>query len=143
MSRVTYLGIFVGAILLFSGCGHMKHPQAEAFLKQAKGETGIETANNLIGMMETSLQQAKTESGESPGLKTLHDQFHALGHSMCEATCAQVKTPAYDKAVTIKKEMKTVFHRLWDYKDDPIRRTLHLDLFDERLKELRKAFQDI
>ncbi len=143
MNRRICLGVLVGAVLLFSGCGHMKHPQAEEFLKQANGPTGIDTASNLIGMMETSLQQAKTESGESPGLKTLHDQFHALGHSMCEATEAQVKAPAYDKAVTIKKEMKTVFHRLWDYKDDPTRRTLHLDLFDNRLKELRKAFQGI
>ncbi len=140
MNRVIYVGVLFGAILLFSGCGHV-HPQSQEFLKQAKGQTGVDTARNLIGMMEASLQQAKTESGESPGLTTLHDQFHALRHSFCEATDEQVKTPAYDKAVTIKKEMKTVFHRLWDYKDDPTRRALHLDLFHNRLKELQQAFQ--
>ena len=121
----------------------MMHPQAEEIMKQAKGETGIDTATTLLGMMEASLQQAKTESGESPGLTALHDQFHALRHSFCEATDAQVNTAAYDKAVTIKKEMKTVFHRLWDYKDDPTRRDLHLDLFANRLKELRQTLQGI
>ncbi len=142
MNRVKHLGLLFGTILLFSGCSHT-HPQSQEFLNQAKGPTGVTTAQNLIGMMETSLQQAKTESGESPGLTTLHDQFHALRHSLCEATDAQVKTATYDKAVTIQKEMKTVFHRLWDYKDDPTRRTLHLDLFSNRLQKLRQALQAI
>lgn len=132
----------MGIILLFTGCSYT-HQQSQEFLKLAKGPTGVATALNLIEMMETSVQQAKIESGKSPGLTALHDQFHALRHSLCEATDAQINTTTYDKAVTINKEMKAVFHRLWDYKDDPARRALHLDLFDNRLKELKQALHAI
>ncbi len=143
MNRVIQFGVLLGVILLISGCNHMMHSQADEFLSQAKGETGIDTGLTLIGMMEASLQQAKTESGESPGLTRLHDQFHALRHSLCEATDAQVNTPAYDKAVTIKKEMKTIFHRLWSYKNESVRRVSHLDLFGNRLHELRQTLQSM
>ena len=137
------LGFAIAIILFFSSCSHIMHPQADEFLKQAKGQTGIDTAQTLIGMMKDSVQTAKSESGESPGLTALHDQFHALQHSMCEVSDAQTQNPTYDNAITMTKEMKTVFHRLWDYKDDASRRTLHLNLLGKRLDELRHTLQTL
>ena len=142
-NRIIVLLLGLTVVFLAAGCGHVMHPKAEAFLKEAKGATGVDTAITLTGMMETSLQQARSESGESAGLEALHGQFHALGRSFCDATEAQSKTALFDKAVTIRKEMKTVFHRLWDYKGDAARRTQHLDLFGTRLHELRETLQAI
>lgn len=45
--------------------------------------------------------------------------------------------------VTIRREMRSVFHRLWRYRDDPAMRALHLDLFAKRLQELREAVQAV
>ena len=143
INRFISLVILLVIVLFLSGCGHSLTPQAKEFLRQAQGETGVNTALTLIGVMGSSLEQAKSETGESAGLTMLHDQFHALRHSLCDATEAQTKTASYDESVTILKEMKTVFHRLWDYRDDATRRSLHLDLFGNRLKELRQALQAI
>ena len=93
--------------------------------------------------MESSGQQAKTEVGESPGLHDLHNQFHALHRSFCDFSDQQAGTPAYEQAVTFNKELKTVFHRLWKFKEDPALRAAHLDIFLSRVQELRTALQAI
>lgn len=44
---------------------------------------------------------------------------------------------------TLRREMRTVFHRLWKYRDDPARRAAHLDLLAKRVQELREALQAV
>jgi hypothetical protein len=56
---------------------------------------------------------------------------------------AQAATTAYAKAVTIRREMRTVFHRLWKFREDSTLREAHLDLFAKRLQELRETVQAI
>jgi hypothetical protein len=133
----------LASLLVFSGCTSLFHPQAEKFYNQAKGATGQQTALTLLAMMETSGQQAKTEVGESPGLKDLHNQFHALHRTFCDFSDQQAGAPAYEQAVTLNKELKTVFHRLWKFKNDPVLRGAHLDIFLSRVQELRTALQAI
>ena len=58
-------------------------------------------------------------------------------------TDAQAKTPAYDLAVTHKKELTAIFKRLWKFKGDQPQRDLHLDLLSVELKELRDTLQTI
>ena len=140
--RVSLIALSLWLVVL-SGCSSLFHPRAEEFFNQAKGETGVDTALALTDMMNASLEQAKSEIGESTGLADLHDQFHALHHSFCDVTESQAATPAYTKAVTLSKEMREVFHRLWKYKDNQTLRTLHLDLFATRLQELRQTLQAI
>lgn len=119
------------------------HPQAEEFYQQAKGATGRETALTLASMMETSAQQAKTEQGDSPGIEALHNQFHAFRKSFCDFSEQQRATTAYEQAVTLNKELKTVFHRLWKFQNDTSLRAAHLDLFLTRIQELRTTLQAI
>ena len=93
--------------------------------------------------METSAQQAKTELGESPGLENLHNQFHALHRTLCDFPEQQTASPDYEYLLTLNKELKTVFHRLWKFKNDTTLRTIHLDLFLARIHELRSVLQAI
>ena len=58
-------------------------------------------------------------------------------------TEAQASTTAYAYSVTVRKEMRIIFHRLWEYRDDPILRNLHLGLFAARLHELKMALKGI
>lgn len=129
--------------LLLSGCSSLMHPKAEEFYTQAKGATGQQTALALLTMMEASAQQAKTEVGESPGLDNLHNQFHAFHKTFCEFTEQQSATTAFEQAYTLNKELKTIFHRLWKFKNDTALRTVHLDLFLARVHELQSAIQSI
>ncbi len=119
------------------------HPKAGEFYTQAKGETGKHTALALLTMMESSVQQAKTEVGESPGLDNLHNQFHALHKTFCEFTEQQSAATAFEQASTLNKELKTVFHRLWKFKNDTTLREVHLDLFLARIAELQLILQSI
>jgi len=133
----------IASLLLLPGCMSLFHPQAEEFYQQAKGATGQQTALTLISMMDTTAQQARTELGESPGVNNLHNQFHALHKTFCDFSDRQVGTTAYEQALTLQKELKTVFHRLWKFKNDTSLRAIHLDLFLSRLQELRTAVQSI
>ena len=139
----SFLLFVLSSVLLFSGCSSLMHPKAEEFYTQAKGETGKQTALALLTMMEASAQQAKTEVGESTGLDNLHNQFHAFHGTFCEFTEQQSATTAFEQAYTLNKELKTVFHRLWKFKNDTALRAIHLDLFSDRLKELKKVLQSI
>jgi len=137
--RVLFLAIV--SLLLLSSCGSLFHPKAEEFYNQAKGATGQQTALALISMMETSIQQAKTEVGESPGLDNLHNQLHAFHKTFCKFTEAQFATTAFEQAYTLHKELKTIFHRLWKFKNDTSLRAIHLDLFSDRLKDIQSVIQ--
>jgi hypothetical protein len=137
------LCVALASLLGVSGCMSLFHPQAEEWYQQAKGATGQQTALTLISMMDTATQQAKTELGESPGLNNLHNQFHALQKTFCDFSDQQAATTAYEQALTLQKELKTVFHRLGKFKNDTSLRAIHLDLFVKRLQELRTAVQSI
>lgn len=137
------LGVTLTSLLLVSGCMSLFHPQAEEWYQQAKGATGQQTALTLISMLDTTAQQARSEVGESPGLNNLHDQFHALHKTFCDFSDQQAATTGYEQALTLQKELETVFHRLWKFKNDTSLRAIHLDLFVKRLQELRTAVQSI
>ncbi len=130
-------------MITLTGCMGLFHPQAEEIYNQAKGPNAQQTALTLVGLMESSAQQAKTEHGASPGLEDLHNQFHAFHQSFCDFSEEQRATTPYEQAVTLNKELKTVFHRLWKFKNDTALRTAHLDLLLSRLRELRSLVQAI
>lgn len=133
------------ALLLtgLSGCSYLFYPRAGDYAAQAKGASGVETMINLTDMMEATAAQAKGGKGVDNAFDDLHNQLHALSDAFCGVTDAQAKTPAYDLAVTHKKEMVAIFKRLWKFKDDQPQRDQHLDLLTAELKELRDTVQTI
>jgi len=139
------IGLFALSMLLIglSGCSYLFYPRAADYVTQAKGASGVETMINLTTMMETTASKAKGGIGTDPAFDDLHNQFHALNDSFCSVTDAQAKTPAYDLAVTHKKELTAIFKRLWKFKGDQPQRDQHLDLLSAELKELRDTLQTI
>lgn len=126
-----------------SGCSYLFYPRAGDYATQAKGASGVETMINLTRMMEVSAEKAKGGKGIDSAFDDLHNQVHALNDSFCGVTSAQAKTPAYDLAITHKKELKAIFRRLWKFKDDQPQRDQHLDLLITEMKELRDTVQTI
>lgn len=126
-----------------SGCSYLFYPRAADYTAQAKGASGVETIINLTTMMEASTAKAKGGRGNDTAYDDLHNQFHALRGAFCDVTEAQTKTPAYDLAVTHKKELTAIFKRLRKFKDDQPQRDQHLDLLSTELKELRDTLQTI
>ena len=98
---------------------------------------------NLTNMMEASAAKAKGGKGVDTAFDDYHNQLHALLDSYCGVTKEQAKTPAYDLAVTHKKELTAIFWRLWKFKDDQPQRDQHLDLSIAELKELRETLRMI
>lgn len=141
--NLGFLRLALCSVLLLSGCSSLMHPKADEFYNQAKGATGTQTALALLAMMEASAQQAKVELGESPGLDNLHNQFHALHKTFCEFTEQQSAATAFEQAYTLNKELRTIFHRLWKFKNDTALRAVHLDLFLARVYELQSVIQTI
>lgn len=139
------IGLFALSMLLIglSGCSYLFYPRAADYVTQAKGANGVETMINLTNMMEVSARKAKGGTGVDTAFDDLHNQFHALRDAFCGVTDAQAKTPAYDLAVTHKKELTAIFKRLWKFKSDQPQRDLHLDLLGAELKELRDTLQTI
>ncbi|MDH4185735.1 MAG: hypothetical protein OEV08_01940 [Nitrospira sp.] len=139
------IGLFALAILLtgLSGCSYLFYPRAGDYATQAKGASGVETMINLTNMMEASAAKAKGGAGTDTALDDYHNQLHALLDSFCNVTKEQAKTPAYDLAVTHKKELTAIFMRLWKFKSDQPQRDQHLDLSIAELKELRETLQTI
>jgi len=137
------IGLFALSMLLIglSGCSYLFYPRAGDYATQAKGATGVETMINLTNMMEASAAKAKGGKGVDGALDDYHNQLHALLNSYCSVTDAQVKTPAYDLAVTHKKELTAIFWRLWKFKGDQPQRDQHLDLSIAEVKELRGTLQ--
>ncbi|HSF67794.1 MAG TPA: hypothetical protein VLA67_10250 [Nitrospiraceae bacterium] len=143
MQRV--IGLLSLSVLLIglSGCSYLFYPRAGDYAMQAKGASGVETMINLTTMMEATAAKAKGGKGVDSAFDDLHNQFHALSDTFCDVTDAQAKTPAYDLAVTHKKELRAIFKRLWKFKGDQPQRDLHLDLLASELKELRDTLQTI
>ena len=126
-----------------SGCSYLFYPRAGDYATQAKGASGVETMINLTNMMETTASKAKGGKGVDSAFDDLHNQFHAIDDAFCGVTDTQAKTPAYDLAVTHKKEVRAIFKRLWKFKDDQPQRDQHLDLLSAEVKELRDTLQTI
>jgi len=105
------IGFLTAAMLLisFSGCSYLFYPRAGDYATQAKGASGVETMINLTNMMEASANKAKGGKGVDNALDDYHNQLHALLDSFCGVTDVQAKTPAYDLAVTHKKELTAIF----------------------------------
>jgi hypothetical protein len=139
------IGLLAVALMLttLSGCSYFFYPRAGDYATQAKGASGVETMINLTNMMEATAAKAKGGKGVDNAFDDLHNQLHALIDSFCGVTKDQAKTPAYDLALTHKKELGAVFGRLWKFKDDQPQRDQHLDLLSAELKELRETLQTI
>ena len=139
------IGMLALALMLtgLSGCSYLFYPRAGDYATQAKGASGVETMINLTNMMDATAAKAKGGKGVDNAFDDLHNQLHALMDSFCGVTKEQAKTPAYDLALTHKKELGAVFGRLWKFKDDQPQRDQHLDLLSAELKELRETLQTI
>ncbi len=139
------IGLLSLALMLttLSGCSYLFYPRAGDYATQAKGASGVETMINLTNMMEATAAKAKGGKGVDNALDDYHNQLHALLDSFCDVTKEQAKTPAYDLAVTHKKELTAIFWRLWKFKDDQPQRDQHLDLSIVELKELRETLQTL
>ena len=139
------IGLFALSMLLvgLSGCSYLFYPRAGDYAAQAKGVSGVETMINLTNMMEASAAKAKGGKGVDTALDDYHNQLHALLDSYDCVTKEQAKTPAYDLAVTHKKELTAIFWRLWKFKNDQPQRDQHLDLSIAELKELRDTLHTI
>lgn len=135
MRMVMVAGMLAG----LTGCGSMMHPKADEYLGQAKGADGIETQMNLIKMAEGSIAAARGKAQPQAELDMLHNQLYALKKAGCEVKEEQAKTASYSKVQTLRREVKTVFHRLWKTREDQAVREIHLDLLSKRLGELRDA----
>lgn len=136
-------GMLAGVILTLTGCGNLFHPQAQEYLEQAKRPTAVDTALSLTRMMQESIQQAMIDPESTEALDRLHNQFHALHEVFCQFPEGQRSQTAYIHAATLQKGMRTLFHRLWKYREDPVLRNLHLGLFAARLREFQLALEGL
>lgn len=143
MARTMSFLVLIILLTVTSGCSYLFYPRAGDYAAQAKGPTGLDTMINLTTMMEATAAKAKGGKGNDAAFDDYHNQLHALLDAYCEVTKEQQKTPAYDLAVTHKKELVAIFKRLWKFKDDQPQRDQHLDLSIAELKELRETLQTI
>lgn len=143
MARTMSFLVLIILVAVTSGCSYLFYPRAGDYAVQAKGPTGLDTMINLTTMMEATAAKAKGGKGNDAAFDDYHNQLHALLDAYCEVTKEQQKTPAYDLAVTHKKELIAIFKRLWKFKDDQPQRDQHLDLSIAELKELRETLQTI
>jgi len=134
----VHVAFFI-ALVTSAGCGSLMHPRAGEFLDQAKGASGIETEINLTNMVEAGAKALQGQADYEKGLDTLHNQLYALKKSSCQVTDEQGKTVAYAKAYTLRREIGTIFHRLWKKRDDQALRDMHLELLAKRVGELRET----
>jgi hypothetical protein len=143
MSWKSILPIAVVLLLSTSGCSYLFYPHAKDFTEKAKGATGVETLINLTHMAEATANAAKGGKGVDQPLDDLHNQFHAIDNSICCVEKSVQAQPAYALAVTHNKELKTIFKRLWKFKDDQPQRNQHLDLFVTELQEMRQTLHTL
>ena len=143
--RVASAVLIVLILMSGVGCaGVLLPPGGEKFYNQARGDTGLQTALSLTTMMEESIRQAKAEPVEEvAGLNDVGAQFYALRRAFDEMTDLQASRPAYVTAVTLRKDLVTVFYRLGRFREDRPLRDLHLDLVATRLQELRQVLQAV
>jgi hypothetical protein len=143
MTRAMRLMVLAILLTVTNGCSYLFYPRAGDYAAQAKGATPVDTMINLATMMEGTAAKAKGGKGNDAAFDDYHNQLHALLDAYCDVPKDQQRTPAYDLAVTHKKELTTVFKRLWKFKDDQPQRDQHLDLSIAELKELRETLQTI
>ena len=143
MAHTVSIILLTLLLAVSSGCSYLFYPRAGDYAAQAKGPTAVDTMVNLTTMMEATAAKAKGGKGNDAPFDDYHNQLHALLDSYCEVTKEKQKTPAYDLAVTHKKELVTIFKRLWKFKDDQPQRDQHLDLSIAELKELRETLQTL
>ena len=143
MARTTSLMALIILLVVSNGCSYLFYPRAGDYAAQAKGATAVDTLVNLTTMMEATASKAKGGKGKDAAFDDYHNQLHALLDSYCEVTKEQQKTPAYDLAVTHKKELITIFKRRWKCKDDQPQPDQQLDLSIAEWKELRETLQTI
>ena len=141
MERLMGTVTLIIVLAVTNGCSYLFYPRAGDYAAQAKGATAVDTMVNLTTMMEATAAKAKGGTGKDAAFDDYHNQLHALLDTYCEVTKEQQRTPAYDLAVTHKKELVTIFKRLWKFKDDQPQRDQHLDLSIAGLKELRETLQ--
>jgi len=140
MMSIIHLTI---VLVVTSGCSYLFYPRADDYAAQAKGTTAVDTMLNLTTMMEATAAKAKGGKGNDAAFDDYHNQLHALLDSYSDVTKEQEKTPAFDLAVTHKKELIAIFKRLWKFKDEQPQRDQHLDLSIAELKELRDTLQTL
>ena len=143
MAHTVSIILLTLLLAVSSGCSYLFYPRAGDYAAQAKGATAVDTMVNLTTMMEATAAKARGGKGNDAAFDDYHNQLHALLDTYCEVTKEQAKTPAYDLAVTHKKELVTIFKRLWKFKDDQPQRDQHLDLSIAELKELRETLQTL
>ena len=143
MTRMLRFIVLTVLLVVNGGCSYLFYPRAGDYAAQAKGATAVDTMVNLTTMMEETAAKAKGGKGNDVAFDDYHNQLHALLDSYCEVAKEKQKTPAYDLAVTHKKELIAIFKRLWKFKDDQPQRDQHLDLSISELKELRETLQTI
>lgn len=143
VKTATRLVAVAGLVAGLTGCGSLMHPKAGEFLEQAKGADGIETQLNLIKMAEGSIAAARGKAKPQTELDTLHNQLYALKKAGCQVTEEQATAVPYAKVYTLRREVGTIFHRLWKTREDQAVREIHLDLLSKRLGELREALQAV
>jgi hypothetical protein len=143
MRQIVRLLTCAALLLSLSGCSYLFYPRADNYALQAKGATAVQTLVNLTAMMESSAAKAKGGKGKDQALDDYHNQLHALFDTFSEVPKEQANTPAFDLAVTHKKELTAIFWRLWKFKDDQPQRDQHLDLSITELKELRETLLTI
>jgi hypothetical protein len=140
MMSIIHLTI---VLVVTSGCSYLFYPRADDYAAQAKGTTAVDTMLNLTTMMEATAAKAKGGKGNDAAFDDYHNQLHALLDSYSDVTKEQEKTPAFDLAVTHKKELIAIFKRLWKFRDEQPQRDQHLDLSIAELKELRDTLQTL
>lgn len=143
MGWKAVLPIAVLFLLSTSGCSYLFYPHAKEFTEKATGATGVDTLINLTNMAESTARAAKGGRGVDRPFDDLHNQFHAIDNSICCVEKSVKEQPAYALAVTHNKELKTIFKRLWKFKDEQPQRDQHLDLFVSELQELRQTLQTL
>ena len=143
MARTMSIMMLTILLAVSSGCSYLFYPRADDYAAQAKGATAVDTMVNLTTMMEATAAKAKGGKGNDAAFDDYHNQLHALLDSYSEVTKEQEKTPAFDLAVTHKKELIAIFKRLWKFKDEQPQRDQHLDLSIAELKELRDTLQTL
>lgn len=136
--------VLIGLLLLStSGCSYLFYPHAKEFTAKAKGATGVDTLINLTSMAEATALKAKGGKGVDQAFDDLYNQFYAIDDNVCSIDKSMRQQPTYALAVTHNKELKTIFKRLWKFKDDQPQRDQHLDLFVSELQEMRQTLQSL
>ncbi len=141
MRQAILAGVIGLVMLTFSGCSYLFYPHAKEFTEKAKGADSVETLINLTTMMEASAKAAQPGKGDDQAFSDLYNQIHAFDNSLCCVEKEKRDTPGYALTVTHNKELRAIFKRVCQFKDDQPQRSQHLELFVTEVRELRESLQ--